>query len=370
MLRNTARWGSHQHVISCLSIMLLDTSLLKTAQIYPFKCFKYPLKFDLFAYVFHVVHVIYSFVILHMCCFSWIIYWWSPIKIFVIRSSKQGNSSGLSLTTNISLWICLLVLAFSTRKRNWEMMKLWQYCLDKSERVKTIFQHSPPTPLSLCFFPRFLFSLATYITLIATTQSAHSVSEHKSLPTHLSFPFHLLCELAYWRELGFPASSAQVTFPWLPYRMPTYIPKISVCWRSSSNILETLALGWDSFGLEYTISIVCWLLVILEKPKSCHVSSCLSPWALSRQWQHGLWRKLCLHCLCRHSQQRPCPSAGQPNVSACGSLGTNYMQLPAILKGRKDSLEVWGVPIAAYFTPLWSVLWKLFHTNHNFFWFL
>lgn len=215
------------------------------------------------------------FVILHMWCFSWIIYWWSPIKIFVIRSSKQGNSSGLSLTTNISLWICLLVLAFSTRKRNWEMMKLWQYCLDKSERVKTIFQHSPPTPLSLCFFPRFLFSLATYITLIATTHSAHSVSEHKSLPTHLSFPFHLLCELACWRELGFPASSAQVTFPWLPYRMPTYIPKISVCWRSSSNILETLALGWDSFGLEYTISVVCWLLVILEKPKSCHVSSCL-----------------------------------------------------------------------------------------------
>lgn len=100
----------------------------------------------------------------------------------------------------------------------------------------------------------------------------HIVSELKSLPTHLSFPFYLLCEPAHWRELGFCASSAQVTFPWLHYRMPTYILKICVCWRSSSNILKTLDLGWDSFEFEYKISIVCWLLVILEEPRTCHVS--------------------------------------------------------------------------------------------------
>lgn len=72
--------------------------------------------------------------------------------------------------------------------------------------------------------------------------------------------------------LGFPASSAQVTFPGLPYGMPTHILKTRVCWRSSSNILKTLALGWGSFGFEYKISIVCWLLAVLEKPKSCRVS--------------------------------------------------------------------------------------------------
>lgn len=65
---------------------------------------------------------------------------------------------------------------------------------------------------------------------------------------------------------------AQVAFPGLPYRMSTYILKICVCWRPSSNILKTLTLGWDSFGFEYKITIVCWLLVILETPDSCHVS--------------------------------------------------------------------------------------------------
>lgn len=58
--------------------------------------------------------------------------------------------------------------------------------------------------------------------------------------------------------------------------MPTYILKICVYRRSSSNIQKILALGWDSFGFEYKISIACWLLVILEakekkKLKSCHI---------------------------------------------------------------------------------------------------
>lgn len=44
--------------------MLLDTGLLKTAQIISivtFKCFKYALKSHPFAYVFHVVYIFYSF---------------------------------------------------------------------------------------------------------------------------------------------------------------------------------------------------------------------------------------------------------------------------------------------------------------------
>lgn len=150
--------------------------------------------------------------------------------------------------------------------------------------------------------------------------------------------------------------------------MPTHILKICVCWRSSSNILKTLALGWDSFGFEYKIRIVCWLLVTLEKPKSCHVSK-LSVSTSSFQVVTTVpLQKALLALVLQTFRKKTLPISWTAQwVSMSKYLDTNYMQLPAIPKDRKKHLRSLNVPITAYFTPLWSVLSKLFHASHNFF---
>lgn len=178
-----------------------------------------------------------------------------------------------------------------------------------------------------------------------------------------------------WSELCFSASSAQAAFPRLPYGMPTYILKICVCWRSSSNILETLALGWDSFGFEYKIIIACWLLVILEakekkKPKSCQVSK-LSVSVSSFQAVTALSLQKALLALSLQAFRTKTLPINW--ISQCVSMGKPWHQwhaAPSNPKREKRLIKSLRCATSSSFYSTVECNVKVFHTSHNFFWFL
>ena len=196
----------------------------------------------------------------------------------------------------------------------------------------------------------FIFFFNSYLFYTSCHNTVWFLSQNLNLfPSISAFLFSCSVRMHVKKSwISLPAL-AQVTFPGLLYRMSTYILKICVCWRPSPNILKTLTVGWDSFGFEYKPSIVCWLLVIPDKP--CLQDGCLCE-RFSRQWQHFVYRKHCSQCLGRHSEQRPCPSTGQPNAWARGGLEPGHIQLLAVLVKRENSLKVWGLPIAGCFTLL------------------
>lgn len=124
-------------------------------------------------------------------------YWCSPIKIFVIRSSKQGSLSDLSLTTNISLWICVLVLAFSTRKKIGEQ---WNY--DNIVRINQKdwreFSITSPTPaLSLFFSPQIPFFISCLLYTYCHN-TVHILSQNLNLFLPISYPSQLFFLSALW----------------------------------------------------------------------------------------------------------------------------------------------------------------------------